>query len=293
MGEETKVLSGETPQASPEYQELKSTVDAKLKGGKIELPVLPEAASKVVTLSYDEKCDIGQLATVIKRDQALSANVLRISNTPVYSGGVQIKSLDHAVSRLGMKQVRNIALIISCESRVFQVHGFEKEVRQLFQHSLAAAGFAEEIARIRRLNVEEAFLCGLLHDIGRPVLFQIIADIEQSEKKTYAKENSYKTVDYFHAMLGSEMVKSWSLPERLSETIAFHHHPLQAPTSSQTACVARLASDLAHLLVGPRTFTEEQIRAHAMLTPLNLYEEDVDRLIARKEEIMKLVEIVS
>ena len=273
--------------------ELRELVNARIHSGKMELPVLPEAASQVVTLSYDENCDISQLTGIIKRDQSLSGNVLRISNSPIYNTGMQIKSLDHAVSRLGMKKVREIALIISCESRVFAIKGFEAEVRVLFQHSLAAAGFAEEIARIKRWNVEECFLCGLLHDIGRPVLFQVVADIEKERSCTFARLAVKAISDEIHAGLGGQMVKAWALPERLSESISYHHNPLAAPTASQHAQLTRLSSDLAHMLVGPKEFSESDIREHPMLAPLNLYEEEVDKIMAAREKVAVLVEAIT
>lgn len=61
-------------------------------------------------------------------------------------------------------------MLISCRSKVFNVEGFKTDVRESFDLSLATAALSQEIARVRRLNVEDAFLCGLLHDIGRPVL---------------------------------------------------------------------------------------------------------------------------
>ncbi|MES2309911.1 MAG: HDOD domain-containing protein, partial [Verrucomicrobiota bacterium] len=179
------------------------------------------------------------------------------------------------------------------ESRVFQVRGFEKEVRQLFKHSLAGAGFAEEIARLRRFNVEEAFLAGLLHDIGKPVLYQTIADLEKERGADFPREAVEIVVQEFHAALGAEMVKKWALPERLAETIAYHHNPMEAPTSSQQAQLTRLASDFSHYLVGPLGMTEETLREHPMLAPLNLYEEEVEALFGKKEKVLQLVQAVS
>ncbi len=291
MASESEIPKGES--SHPFVNPLREVVQNKLQSGKLDLPVLPEAASKVVTLSYDENCDISQLAAVIKRDQALSANVLRISNTPIYSAGTQIKTLDHAVSRLGMKKVRDIALIISCESRVFQVPGFEKEVRLLFKHSLASAGFAEAIARLRRLNIEESFLAGLLHDIGKPLLYQTISDLQKERGAAYPIEAVQIVVQEFHQNLGSEMVKKWALPERLVETIAYHHNPMEAPTCSQQAQLTSLASDFSHHLVGPLEISEETLRDHPMLGPLNLYEEEVEALFKQKEKVLELVQAVS
>ena len=66
-----------------------------------------------------------------------------------------------------MKKIREIALLVACQAKVFRVPGFDQQVRAIFKHCIAAAAFAQEIARMRRWNVEESFLCGLLHDAER------------------------------------------------------------------------------------------------------------------------------
>src|SRR5689334_1155092 len=156
---------------------LANTLAERIATGKLELPVLPDAATQIVSQTSNPNCDFKAVAELIKRDQAMATHLLRIANSPLYRPRSQIVSLQHALSRLGTSAVRDIALIISVKTRTFQADGFAKEVRDMFQHSLATAVFGQEIARMRRWNVDEAFLCGLLHDIGRPVLLQTVVDL--------------------------------------------------------------------------------------------------------------------
>lgn len=265
--------------------------------GKLELPVLPEVASQVVQLSNDPNADTRQLAGIIRRDQAMAGHLMRVANSPLYATATPLVSLDQVVSRMGMKKVREIALVISCQSKVFAVPGHEAEVKSLFRHSLVAAAFAQEIARSRRWNVEEAFLCGLLHDVGKPVLWQELIDLHKAANCAVDDNACRGAIGVLHARVGSELVRHWALPARLGETILHHHDPGKSTTAAQTALMTCLADDIAHLTlplaVAPRTVTEEQVRSHLTLAPLNLYPDELEALLAQRPKIKSMAEAMS
>jgi putative nucleotidyltransferase with HDIG domain len=270
---------------------------ARISGGLLELPVLPEVASQVVTLSNDANCDTRRLATLIQRDPAMAGHLMRMANSPLYSPKVPLVSLDQVVSRMGMKKVREIALIISCQSKVFAVPGYEEHVKSHFRHSLAAGAFAQEIARSRRWNVEEAFLCGLLHDVGWPVLLQELVDLHRAADVPFDLMVAESAISVLHARIGASLVTHWALPARLSETILHHHHPERSATAAQTATMAGLADDLAHLLLPltyhPRDVDEARIRSHPLLVPLNIYPDEMDSLLAHRPRIKAMVEAIA
>lgn len=275
---------------APLPAEMHAALVERIESGRIELPVLPEVASQVITASMDESCDIRKLTTILNRDQSMTAHVLRVCNSAMYAASVPIVSLQQALSRLGLKRIREIALLISCETKVFKVAGFDLRVRALFRHSLAAAAFAQEIARARRWNVEEAFLCGLLHDIGRPVLLQALVDLRREMQLEVEKDAIEEASREFHCRVGGDLAARWELSERLIETIRFHHDPEAAPTVSRTAMMTRLADDLAHHALGKGKVTEEEIRRHPMNVPLNMYPDELDGLLARRDEIVEMVD---
>ncbi|MEM9398619.1 MAG: HDOD domain-containing protein [Verrucomicrobiota bacterium] len=261
--------------------------------GHLELPVLPEVATKVVQLCSNPDSTPGEIHDLIRRDQSLAANLLRISNSAMYSPGFEIKTLEQAVSRLGFKRVKEATLIISCEGRVFQVKRYETQVRQLFRHCLAASAFAEEVARQGRRNVEEAFLCGLMHDIGCPVLLQFVADLEKKQQTTYDIEEVLPVVSHFHANVGGMLAERWNLPDRLAEAIRYHHTPDEAKECVEIARLTNLANDLAHFAVGPKERTEQQIQEHPMLVHLNIYPDELDTILAKKDQIIDMVGVLS
>jgi putative nucleotidyltransferase with HDIG domain len=265
----------------------------KIRDGAYELPLLPESAARVLTATADPDCDARKLAAMIRNDAGLSGHVLRIANSALYAPTTPIVSLQQAISRLGMKKIREIALLVATKTRVFRVPGFDGPVRAVFRHSIAVAAFAQEIARMRRWNVEDAFLSGLLHDSGKPVLWQLLLDAQKALGVGIEAGLVEDIVEQMHASVAARMVESWKLPERLAEAIAWHHRPELAPTAAQGAMTLRLADDLGHHAVGPREVSEDELRAHPMLEPLNLYRDELDGLIARKQAVASMAEAVA
>jgi putative nucleotidyltransferase with HDIG domain len=264
----------------------------KIAEGAFELPMLPEAATMVMAATQDENCDARRLSRMIHRDAALAGNVLKLANSPLYAPTVPIVSLQQAVSRLGMKKIREMALVVACQAKVFRVPGQEARVRDLFRHSIAAAAYAQEIARLRRWNVEEAFLCGLLHDAGKPVLLQLLVEVERELDLGVDASVVEDVVDEMHGSVGGRLVEGWHLPARLAETIVHHHRPREAPSAAQTAMLTGIADDLAHFALQSKPITEEQLRAHPLLVPLNLYRDELDALVARKDAVKAAAEAV-
>jgi putative nucleotidyltransferase with HDIG domain len=262
----------------------------RIASGQFELPLLPEVASRVMSATQDENCDAKKLSAMIHKDAALAGHVLRVSNSPLYAPTVPIVSLQQAVSRLGMKKIREIALLVACQAKVFRVPGFDNKIRVLFRHCVAAAAYAQEIARMRRWNVEESFLCGLLHDAGKPVLLQLLADVQKEQKIGIEASLVDDVLDEMHGSVGARLVESWKLPERIVETIACHHRPQEATKSGQSAMMTNMADDLAHFAVGPKEVAEETLREHPMLVPLNMYRDELDSLIARKSSVVAAAE---
>jgi len=265
----------------------------KIRAGHYELPLLPESATRVLAATADSECDARKLAGMIRNDAGLAGHVLRLANSALYAPATPIVSLQQAVSRLGMKKIREIALLVATKTKVFRVPGFDASVRAVFKHSIAVAAYAQEIARLRRWNVEDAFLSGLLHDSGQPVLWQLLVEVEKELGVGIEAGLVDDIVEQMHAGVAARMVESWKLPERLAEAIAYHHRPHLAPTAAQGAMTLQLADDLGHHAVGPREMTEEALRRHPMLEPLNVYRDELDALLARKEAIAAMAETVT
>lgn len=222
-----------------------SALDRRVEQGTLTVPLLPEAAATLLLMTEDEDADLDRLAEVVRADPTMAAQLLRIANSPLFVSRYPIASLRTALSRLGMFQVRQIALLIVCDTKVFRVRGWEAPIRKLFEHSVLVALFAQEIAKKARMNADEAFLAGLLHDVGIPTLIQGLVEIEP-------RVTSFRDIDGLlallhprHAEIGARLAAAWAMPPRLIEAIGYHHDPRMAKSDGRNAMVLHLANELA------------------------------------------------
>lgn len=183
--------------------------------GNLDVPLLPEAVSAILQLPEDAGAP--EVCEHLRRDPALSAHILRLSNTPLFRGRAPIVSLPQAVSRLGFAQVRQLAVVAASEGRVFRSKHYREPVLLAFRNSVAAAFFASSIARIRRADVEYAFLGGLLHNIGRPVLWRTVEAIAPQFGVTPAPWLVAPVVDALHTRAGACLARAWELPIAIVE----------------------------------------------------------------------------
>jgi putative nucleotidyltransferase with HDIG domain len=195
--------------------------------------------------------------------------------------------------------VAEIAMAISVQTRMFQATEHMALLRQLWRHSVATGSFAKEIARARRRNVESAFLCGLLHDIGKPLVLDAVTEIERARGTRYGQVALGAAMDQFHARVGALLSREWALPDQVSEAILFHHDYQEAPRFSEAAMMVNLADHVAHLVLpqtsgpGGRKVDEDTVRSLEVVAELNLYADDLDQLLHKGEKVARLVEAMT
>jgi HD-like signal output (HDOD) protein len=267
---------------------LEAAIRTLISDNECELPVLPEVAAQLLKLTGDVDCEVADIVVLIKRDQSLTTHLLRIANSARYSTGVQVSSVQQAVARLGLLCVREITVLIACQCKVFDVAGFEKQVQQSFRRSLAAAVFSQEIARERRMNVEEAFLGGLLHDVGRPVLLQSLSDRRKRSGLKAADHEILDAADEHRIPLSARLIRSWGLSARVAEAVEFQCHPEAAPDCSLQAATVRMAIDLALDLLGGTCEITADV-PHPSCAILNLYPEQFAAILRKQNSILEWV----
>jgi putative nucleotidyltransferase with HDIG domain len=272
--------------------ELRHWLAERLAARALELPLLPDVVAQVIALSTSDESDARELAEAIRRDGPMSAHILRLANSPIFRPRTPIVSLQQALSRLGMTQIRQIAFAVSCKQRVFRARGFEPEVRASFRHSFAAGLAAQELARARRWNVEEAFLAGLLHDVGRPVLLQAIVDMHGANR-SLNRNAVLAVVAELHAQVGGMLAQKWSLPARVGEAIACHHDPHAAKVAPQLAILISFADDIPAFDEELRPDASAALLKHPLLPHLNLYPEEVAAIVARRKDFAETLRAVA
>lgn len=187
------------------------------------LPTLPGVINKLNVVSENAKASVQEMARIVSSDQVLSARILRLANSPSY-GFYRVSTISNAMILLGVNVVKSLAI----SSSIFEI--MEKNSIGLWEHSLGAGVAANLIARKLALpECEEIATAALLHDIGKVIISLKCSEAEEQirclidEKQLYMWEAEREILDIDHAEVGGWLSKSWFLPEKLSEPIAFHH----------------------------------------------------------------------
>ncbi len=198
-----------------------------------DFPSIPTAALKVQQLLKSSNVDFNKLAKIIRNDQALTANLLRIANTVSFGGRRQIETVGQAIVRLGTRHVSQMVVGLAAASLMEkEVKGYEMPPKALWKHALAVAIGASELAR--SLDMEDpdvAFTGGMLHDIGKVALGNFVeCNVDSIERLAFDKDVSFHVAERAvlginHAELGSLLMKEWGLTERLVRVIQYHHDP--------------------------------------------------------------------
>ena len=270
-------------------EQIRTALLTRIEDRHLELPLLPTIVWEVLELTSSDDVDTRKLSALIHRDPALASHILRVANSPAYMPRMPIVSLQQAVSRLGAATLGEIAFAISIQSRVFDVAGYEHEIRDLWHHAVGTGAYAKEIARLRRSNVEGAFLCGLLHDIGKPVLLQTLVDIQRSFGVTVDPAAVSAVMEACHTQVGHLIATEWGLPPHVTESITYHHDYLVAPMCTEAVMITRLADYLSYHLATPEVFDEESVRHHPILSDLNFYPDDVAVLLDERDRVLSVI----
>ncbi len=194
---------------------------------------LPSAAHRILELSDADAGDPVKLREVVQTDPVLVARILRRLNSSYYALSHRVADIRTAVSLLGVREVRNLALTVYM-SRIFERKGDYKTYKraELWNHSVAVATTCRLVSRVcGRGNTDEVYIAGLLHDIGLILLDQSlrrhfckIIDELTPGMPAYLLEQRALTFD--HAGLGGFVARKWNFPDQIADAIAYHHEPL-------------------------------------------------------------------
>ncbi|MEK7760157.1 MAG: HDOD domain-containing protein, partial [Nitrospirota bacterium] len=166
-------------------------------------------------------------------------------------------------------------------------------IQQLWRHALASGAYAKEIARMRRYNVESAYLCGLLHGVGKPVVLKTVAAIAAEMRIALTPGAVTSFLDGYHPHVGGLIATEWALPPQVAEAIAYYRIYEQAPSHKQEVMMTCLADRLAAYILVPDSFDDATLREHTVFADLNLYPNDVDTLLSLKEKVLNLVDAMA
>lgn len=217
-----------------------------------ELPPLPQVAAQVLRVSADPDATAEDLRKVIAMDQALTLQILKISNSAMFGMVREVTTLTQAIMTLGFSTIKSV-VIASSAKNLYHRGGVGLQERLIWEHALVSAICSRAFARALRFpRLEEAFIGGLLHDIGKSVLGVKFPDHYATiQRATYNEQGlsldlELESFGFDHAMVGEALVSRWNLAPSLQAAVRWHHDPGQAPQPHRelTALVA-LANQLA------------------------------------------------
>lgn len=246
----------------------KTTTPHTLVENLTQLISLPELYLRLQKTIDDPDHTREQVAEILGHDPALCARVLRIANSAYYGFPREIEAIDDAVGLVGELELRNLVLATSVVGAMNSVRFSGIDIDQFWEHSLLTGIGGRLIARrLAGINAENLFLGGLLHDIGRLVIYQwdapLAAAVErQSEERHQLPDQAEREVLGFdHAEVGALLLETWSLPQELAEMARCHHqYQLARGDSHYVVLVLALANALANgdapEDVGPRVLAE-------------------------------------
>ncbi len=222
------------------------------------LPPISQAALQLVNLLDEPAVSNEDVVQVLKYDNVLTAKLLRACNSPYFGLEEPVSSVDQAVLILGHHQILHIVLTLAFGGAMaVPLVGYAVESNELWRHSLTAATAAEFIVNNGiEINVDPhvAFTVGLLHDIGKLVLGQVLTPENQTNiraliaDKQHSRWEAEKIVlGTDHAEVGGALLQAWNLPAEIIEGVANHHQPVVDPMPKLSA-VAHLANCIAHRL---------------------------------------------
>jgi HD-like signal output (HDOD) protein len=219
------------------------------------LPSLPLLYNRLDETINHPRSSIADIAKILSEDQGLAARILKLANSPLFGYFSKIDTITQAVTIIGVQQVRDLALAVS-------VMGLFKGIPEdlitmdcFWRHSIASALAARVLATSQReSNLERFFVAGILHDIGRLVMFLRIPDICREmimvarDKQRCLYEVERERLGFDHSTVGGALLRLWKLPIRVAEPVECHHRCSQASQFPRETAIMHCADLIAHAL---------------------------------------------
>ena len=220
---------------------------------KIEsLPPMPNVAVHLLNAAQDPDVDLAKVARWIEQDPAMTANVLRTCNSPLYGLRTQVTSLRQATSLLGLRKVVQIALTVLASPYLKpSQQGYALAGGELWRNSVTSAFAAELVAeRTRYPDPSTAYTAGLLEDMGKIVLADFVGQALGEIRGLVEREGigweeaEARVVGLPHPEVGARLLERWGFPEALVDAVRYHHDPANARKAPDLARIAHLADAL-------------------------------------------------
>jgi len=196
----------------------------------IELPIFNQVALKLQQQLTRGDYGLAGIAKMIHRDQGLASDVLRMANSVFYAGVKPVKTIQEATVRLGAKTIFNLVTAVT-QKQLYRTHKkkYDYWATPLWSHALGVAYAARWLSRHLGMDqfVDEAFMAGLLHDIGKLLLIKVIEDLDGSEvtQEDISKDLVDDILETMHTYHGERLMRRMNIPDVYCDVAGMHHDP--------------------------------------------------------------------
>lgn len=220
---------------------------------EVSLGSFPDIYVRIKEVLESPTSSAEDIARVIATDPGMSAKLLKLVNSPLFGFATKIESVPHAVSLAGTKEISTLALGISAINYFRDIPPELISLKMFWRHCISCAVFAKLIAAELDLPSDRFFTAGLLHDVGRLIMYKNMP-YASVQSLFFARGNSFPLVeaerevlDFDHAQVADLLLKQWEFPDHLRALIAHHHSPMSAD-DTRAAAVVQLADNMANAM---------------------------------------------
>lgn len=266
----------------------------KAMGRVTEISALPEITTRIVDVVENPRSTARDMHEIVKNDPALATKILKVVNSAFYGLPSQIASLDRAIVMLGLSAVKNIALAASL-SRLFRPEPISEQFqpRDLWSHCMSVGVASRMLAKaMGRDFAEEAFVAGLVHDMGLMVVHQLFPDkLRQIAMRCFQEPQSFRAAEVEvigadHEAFGAALATKWKFPPGLRSAIANHHDPLALKQEfRRLACVIHVADTYCcQKKIGFWLTAQDQVLSNEVLSVIGQSHETLPQILADLEK---------
>ena len=224
-----------------------------------KMPAFPVSVQRVIELTSDIQCDPRELVHALDHDPVLTVKILKVANSAYFGVATRIASIKHAVVYLGLNTVKHIAVTVASIGVMPRTNSAGLDMDSFLSHALATAVITRNLARQNRVSpvhIQEHFVAGLLHDIGkvvwahfRPEAYQEVLQLEQSQDISHLVAEA-EILGSTHDELGGLLAEKWQFAQPLIEAIRHHHIVAEVSPGNIMRDTVYLGNQLAHVREG-------------------------------------------
>lgn len=255
-----------------------------------KLPPSPGGVVRITNVLRDFNTPTAKIAEAINFEPALVTRILRLANSPLYALEKHVATIQQAISAVGTMVINDIVMMELTAATFSKAIFRSPQVQKVWKHSLAVAMLARELSRqLKNRGTEEAFVCGLLHDIGKIILMthdeKAFGEIGEDVTEGEMLREEIARFGFTHAEVGALVARRWGLPDEVCFSIMNHHDPAQAEKQLVVTYIVDAADLIANVHeAGLRKENSDRLAFSESVIRLQLTEEQISTAWANVEK---------